>query len=310
MKKHAASLKISEERLTEIFTARSKGIVIKLTPKEVEKLATLTTLMQEDKNQYDRRIDKYIVAQGMEVAQYRAMEKLYHRNTKFQSSVNKLSNKVSLILMKKILLSAVFILNSFLAIAQQLPNRYIDEITQNLQVTKDIPFSTNIPTVKITNLFGYKFANEETYGEKTVTLKMDIFEPETDDLMTRPVLIFAFGGGFVTGKRNEESIVKLCEAFARRGFVTASIDYRLGMNIGDEELAKRAVYRALQDGRSAVRFFRKNATKYNVDPNQIYISGHSAGAFLAYHTAYLDKESERPASTRDYFGRADLGQTR
>jgi len=85
-----------------------------------------------------------------------------------------------------------------------------------------------------------------------------------------------------------------------RGFVTAVIDYRLGMNVFDDALSMRAVYRGVQDGRSAVRFFKADAAGANmfrVDPNQIYIGGHSAGAFIATHNAYLDLETERPAST-------------
>ncbi len=209
--------------------------------------------------------------------------------------------------MKIKLLISVILLYTITFHAQQLPNRYVDEITTTLDVNYNITFSNNIPMVKTTNLFGNHFANENTYGERSITLKMDIYRPKNDALNKRPVIIFAFGGGFVNGERTEKSMVQLCEAFARRGFVTATIDYRRGMHVGDPELAKRAVYRALQDGRSAVRFFRKNANTYGIDPNQIYMSGHSAGAVLAYHVAYLDKDSERPTSTRDYFGRSNLG---
>lgn len=209
--------------------------------------------------------------------------------------------------MKLKLFISIILLYTVAFHAQQLPNRYVDEITTKLNVDTNITFSNNIPTVKTTNLFGNHFANENTYGERKITLKMDIYRPSNDALNKRPVIIFAFGGGFVNGERTEKSMIQLCESFARRGFVTATIDYRKGMHVGDAELAKRAVYRALQDGRSAVRFFRKNARAYGVDPNQIYISGHSAGALLAYHVAYLDKDSERPTSTRNFFGRADLG---
>jgi len=202
----------------------------------------------------------------------------------------------------------VILVSALYTYGQQLPNRYLEETTPTYQVTKDVAFSTNIPTIKTTNLFGNKLANEESYGQVTTTLKMDIYRPTGDNLDKRPVIIFAFGGGFVNGSRTETSMVQLCQNFAKRGFVTATIDYRLGMNISDQQLSKRAVYRAIQDGRSAVRFFRKNAATYGVDPDQIYISGHSAGAFLAYHTVYLDKDSERPASTRLYMStRADLG---
>jgi acetyl esterase/lipase len=197
-------------------------------------------------------------------------------------------------------------------LAQALPDRYRTEIFTNAQltVTNNVVFSTNIPHVQTTNLFGNQIANEESYGSVTVTLRMDIYRPNNtvDTLTKRPVIIFCFGGGFVTGSRTETSMIQLCQSFARRGFVTATIDYRLGMNISDEELAKRAVYRGLQDGRSAVRFFRNNANTYRIDPNQVYIAGHSAGAFIALHNIYLDRDAERPASTRLYMvTRPDLG---
>jgi Carboxylesterase family/Secretion system C-terminal sorting domain len=210
-------------------------------------------------------------------------------------------------MMKKNLLSSLMLVCTAYAFGQQLPNRYLEEITPTIKVSKDIVFSTNIPTVKTSNLFGNKIANEESYGQVTTTLKMDVYAPSVDNLKKRPVIIFAFGGGFVNGSRAETSMVQLCQAYAKRGFVTATIDYRLGMNLSNKELSKRAVYRALQDGRSAVRFFRKNADAYGIDPQQIYISGHSAGALLAYHSVYLDKDAERPASTRAYMSRADLG---
>ncbi len=219
--------------------------------------------------------------------------------------------------MKKSFTSLLMLATAWV-MAQPLPNRYKTEIftAPQISVTNNVVFSTNIPHVTTTNLFGYQLANEERYGNVTsppgqiVTLRMDIYQPNQtiDTLSKRPVIIFCFGGGFVTGSRTETSMVQLCQSFARRGFVTATIDYRLGMNISNEELSKRAVYRGVQDGRSAVRFFRNNASTYKVDPNQIFIAGYSAGAFIALHNIYMDKDAERPASTRLYMTtRPDLG---
>jgi poly(3-hydroxybutyrate) depolymerase len=219
------------------------------------------------------------------------------------SIYNHLTNQKPII-MKRIILK-IFLLTGMITWGQ---NRYLTEVFPNVTTTSNVVFSTNISTIKTTNLFGNRIANEESYGQVSTTLKMDIYQPTGDTNLKRPVIIFAFGGGFVNGSRTEASMVKLCQSFAKRGFVTASIDYRLGMNINDEELSKRAVYRGIQDGRSAVRFFRKNAGTYNVDGNKIFISGHSAGGFLALHNVFLDKDNERPASTRLFMNtRPDLG---
>lgn len=210
-------------------------------------------------------------------------------------------------MLKKLLLLALLAAGAGNLQAQALPNRYRAEITSQLTTTTNVAFSTNIPQVKTINLAGYLVANEETYGDQRVTLRMDIYQPQGDTLSKRPAIIFCFGGGFVNGSRTSRDMVLLAQAFARRGYVTATIDYRLGMNLTDPEKAKRAVYRALQDGRSAVRFFRNTAAAYRIDPEQIYLSGHSAGAFIACNNAYLDREAERPASTFSYNGLADLG---
>jgi hypothetical protein len=78
------------------------------------------------------------------------------------------------------------------------------------------------------------------------------------------------GGAFLLGNKNHDDMMAFCTEFARKGYVTASINYRLGMNVASAMSATRAVYRGLQDGRSAVRFFRKNAAKYGIDANKVY----------------------------------------
>jgi len=194
------------------------------------------------------------------------------------------------------------------AAGQALPNRYRADVFPTVNTTSGVVFSTTIPHVSTFGIIGGgQLANEETFGNVRVTLRMDIYQPQGDTLTKRPVIIFCFGGGFIGGQRTSASMVALARDFARRGYVTAAIDYRLGMNLTDPEKAKRAVYRAIQDSRSAVRFFRANAATYRVDPNQVFVSGHSSGGFTAFHNVYLDKESERPASTFTSGRMADLG---
>lgn len=133
------------------------------------------------------------------------------------------------------------------------------------------------------------------------TLYMNIYEPMGDTLSKRPLMILAFGGAFVFGAKTSPDIVYLCNEFARLGYVTAAIDYRLTTDLftqGSERLATLAVLKASHDMRAAIRFFYKDAADsnaYRIDTSRIFIGGVSAGALAAIHTAYLDELSEIPA---------------
>jgi predicted esterase len=126
---------------------------------------------------------------------------------------------------------------------------------------------------------------------KTQTLQMDINQPAADTLAHRPVIIYLHGGGFTAGTRNNAWANKFCQAFAKRGYVTASIDYRLGIGAGTDNDVISAQVRAVQDAKAAVRFFKQTAIEqgnpYRVDTSQIYIAGESAGAIVALQMGYL-----------------------
>jgi len=126
---------------------------------------------------------------------------------------------------------------------------------------------------------------------------MDIYEPMGDTLAYRPLLIVAHGGAFVSGTKENEDMVAFCQLFAKRGYITASIEYRMGMNPASKISAERAVYRAIQDGRAAIRFLKEKVNDYRIDTNNVFLLGSSAGAFIALHNAFMNKEQERPAGT-------------
>jgi predicted esterase len=126
---------------------------------------------------------------------------------------------------------------------------------------------------------------------------MDIYEPTGDTHNNRAAIIFAHAGGFITGNRNHDDMVAFCDSFARKGYVTVTIDYRQGMYflLNTEMHSTRAAFRGLQDGRSAVRYLRANATTLGIDADQVYLAGSSAGAFIALHSIYMTDISEKPA---------------
>ena len=130
-----------------------------------------------------------------------------------------------------------------------------------------------------------------------VDLKIHLFEPHGDALKQRPMLVCFHGGGFVSGSKEHDDMIEFCKIFARKGYVTVTAQYRLGMNLLSNTSGERAAYRAIQDCRALLRFLRENAGALKISPDHIYVLGSSAGAFIALHNVFLNKEAERPSGT-------------
>ena len=173
--------------------------------------------------------------------------------------------------------------------------RYLSSVFDEIEVFQDIIYG-NAPALS----FPYLNENNTTPQD----LLMDIYLPVGDTLYYRPVLVCTHSGAFVSGTKSAEDMVAFCDSMAHRGYITASIDYRLGMNILNAESSTRAVYRGLQDGRAAIRYLKENALYYGIDTNNIYILGSSAGAYVGLHNLYMDTEGERPPET---YTSPDLG---
>jgi dipeptidyl aminopeptidase/acylaminoacyl peptidase len=118
-----------------------------------------------------------------------------------------------------------------------------------------------------------------------VALRLDIYEPAGDTETKRPVLIWVHGGGFSGGDKASGVAPDIAPMFARRGYVVASINYRLissgcgGANIRPE--CALAAFNAQHDAQAAVRWLRANADAHRIDPTRIAMGGESAGAITA-----------------------------
>lgn len=156
-------------------------------------------------------------------------------------------------------------------------------------------YQPKFPTVTMTS--GVAYGSAITAFGTTQKLLMDIYQPTGDAATERPVIIFAHQGGFVAGTRSEQYMVDVCTQFAKLGYITASIDYRLGFSF-DTTAVSKAALRGMQDMRAAVRFFRQDAAGaniYHASPSRVMVGGASAGAFMALEVGYLDKVSEVPS---------------
>lgn len=169
--------------------------------------------------------------------------------------------------------------------------------SQNCQTGRYL--SPIFPEVAVT--YNIVYAQADPYDlfnlPDNINLHLDLYEPDGDTLSQRPLVLMFFGGGFVAGDKSFVDMVAWGDSLARHGYVVAAVNYRLGFNLFVGESAVRAVYRAIQDARAAVRFFKEFHQTYRIDTTHIYMGGNSAGSFTALHTAFVTEETERPPAT-------------
>ena len=131
----------------------------------------------------------------------------------------------------------------------------------------------------------------------TCSLYMDIYEPvkskqATVDGIEKPTIIFMFGGGFISGTRDNKSYHKWFQSMKEDGYRIVSIDYRLGLKgskkvgIAQVNVLDKAIHMAVEDLFSATKFIIDNSEELGIDPNNLVISGSSAGAISVMQAEY------------------------
>ena len=138
----------------------------------------------------------------------------------------------------------------------------------------------------------YMFAERDT-----CELYLDVYNPakgsETSiDGLEKPTIIFMFGGGFIRGTRDDESYNGWFRSMTEKGYRIISIDYRLGLKgstkvgVAQVNVLDKAIHMAVEDLFSATSFIIDNSEALEVDPDNIVISGSSAGAISVMQAEY------------------------
>ena len=126
---------------------------------------------------------------------------------------------------------------------------------------------------------------------------LDVYRP-VSNAHKAPVIVFFYGGNWVSGERRDYAFVG--RALAARGFVVVVPDYRLYPQVRYPDF--------LVDSAGAVAWTAREIARYGGDPARIFVMGHSAGAYnaamLALDPRWLAAQGMKPDMLRGWIGLA------
>lgn len=191
--------------------------------------------------------------------------------------------------MRTICLSIAALLLAMPAAAQSLVDAEISEKSARDDVfpQAEVAFSGDVtawPQVEISNLDGFR------------PVRMDIYA-QHDRSKLRPAILWVHGGGWSRGDARTSGAYAnwpaVLASLAARGFVVASVDYRLS---GEAHFPAQ-----IQDVKAAIRHLRTQSGALGIDTSRVYLWGGSAGgqlASLAALTCGVREYDPRPSTGR------------
>lgn len=152
---------------------------------------------------------------------------------------------------------------------EALPQRYLDPVFDDVVVSSDLTYGAAM--------------NQQGVEQ---SLELDLYEPAGDELAARPVIVWIHGGSFAYGSKTGSFDVQQGRELARRGFVVASIEYRLASSPVDftdlfDPVNLEAITFAWEDARAAIAWLRQHAGERRIDPEVVLAAGYSAGGVTA-----------------------------
>jgi para-nitrobenzyl esterase len=115
-------------------------------------------------------------------------------------------------------------------------------------------------------------------------LYLNVWTPAQDSAAKLPVMVWVYGGGFVTGATSEPR--QDGSNLAKHGVVVVSMNYRLGVfgffahpDLAAESGRNSAGNYGLLDQVAALEWVKRNIAAFGGDPGNVTIFGESAGSF-------------------------------
>lgn len=124
-------------------------------------------------------------------------------------------------------------------------------------------FFLNCQSVKHKDVVYGRSAND-------INLKLNIFVPNHSEKKELPVLIFVHGGNWNSGNKNTYGFIG--RNFAKKDVITVIPSYTLSPKSDVEQMTNEIA--------TAVKWVQKNIKKYHGDPQNLFVTGHSAGGQL------------------------------
>jgi acetyl esterase/lipase len=140
--------------------------------------------------------------------------------------------------------------------------------------------ATTAPTRPVTVIkdLPYKTGDDLTDYERQ-RCKLDLYLPDGEKGFA--TVIWFYGGGLEGGDKGQRVNTAIATTLARHGIACAAVDYRL---------SPKATYPAyLDDAAATVAWTFDHIAQRGGDPNRVFLSGHSAGAYLASAIAFDPK---------------------
>src|SRR5687768_12222049 len=194
--------------------------------------------------------------------------------------------------MKKIFTLLIGVVFSVLTVYSQ-GTRYVDEVFTNVTKLENNLYSVNVTII--------------TSPPSLDTLYFDLYMPAGDTCTSRPLAVVLPTGTFLprgfiapTGDKDDYANVKIAEGLAKRGYVAASIQYRLGwLPTAPDPTVRRstiinAAYRGIQDLHAFIRYMNLTVVEldnpYKIDTSRVAVFGIGTGAFVGFNAAVLQQE--------------------